>query len=406
MDADVPAAGPVGQRLRARAGPERDRPVERAPEAREPVAHDELRRAASARPAPRPRPARAARARPSRSSVSRRRGEVDDRPACGPSRRRRARRAAPSRSCPLGSAGRRTRCTAQASRRRASGSTMLVVASGVCASQRRRPRGRSATAAHARRRRGAPRPRSSRPGGASGTAPIGTRPRRRGKCAACRRRRGSVRRRRRASASAATAGAPRGESGGVSSDARRRGDERCAATAPSSATRPRAAHPVNFGLRRLRVLQRRSGCRRRSRACCASSAARRTRRRPGRDPGQAPDPGRVARLDGVDRQRRDEVAARLWISGAWRLVGGDREILERDRGLAEALGVLGRAAEVEARALDGLRAEHLAQRRRRARARARRRRCACSASAPGQRCRSARPRCRRSPGRTRASARS
>ena len=42
VDADVPAARPVGQRLRARAGPQRDRPVERALVAGQPVADDEL----------------------------------------------------------------------------------------------------------------------------------------------------------------------------------------------------------------------------------------------------------------------------------------------------------------------------------------------------------------------------
>ena len=129
VDADVAAAGPVGQRRRARAGAERDRAVERAAVAREPVADDELAARRRARRARRCRPGRAGpRARRGAASAGAWRGRR--RAACGPCRRRRARRAAPSPSCRSGA----REPDADPQRHGAparSGRTMFVVASGV-----------------------------------------------------------------------------------------------------------------------------------------------------------------------------------------------------------------------------------------------------------------------------------
>ena len=136
VDADVAAARPVGQRRRSRARAERDRPVERALVARQPVADDELAaRRGRVRCADADGDAEdgatVAQERRAPARRGRRRG------ACAPSRRRRARSAAPSRVVPLGSAGSRTRTQSSPrwSRRRASGRTMVVVASGVRAAR-------------------------------------------------------------------------------------------------------------------------------------------------------------------------------------------------------------------------------------------------------------------------------
>ena len=158
-------------------------------------------------------------------------------------------------------------------RRRASGRTMLVVASGVRARSVADGAGGARAAGHGRRRRAAPRPRSSRRrwrSSATGRADrerrlrggreSSARPRRDGDRAARRRR--ARRESRLEATSAATARHRRGRAGAP------------AATAAGG----RLAHPVNFGLRRLRV--RTTKCVSATIASVlASSAARRTRRR-------------------------------------------------------------------------------------------------------------------------------
>ena len=166
-----PAAGPVRQRRRACAGAERDRPVERAAEAREAVADVELargrgrrggadadRRAEDAAPVAQQRRGQARGGRP-RAAWSR-------------SRSRRARSAGPSRSCRSGSTGRPTltQMRPSAAVARPSAATMLVVPSGV-----RRPSrattGRAARRARARRDRAPHAAPSATRGGRARAAP-------------------------------------------------------------------------------------------------------------------------------------------------------------------------------------------------------------------------------------------
>ena len=235
--------------------------------------------------------------------------------------------AAPSPVVPLGSAGADAGPRARRRRRRrASGRTMFVVASGVRARSvptaraerdgrarattsrpHRRPGGlvRAARAAggpiERRLRRGRSSPRTRRDsGGCARRGPAGGAARRGSRDERGRDRSGrpGERRRRAAARRRAGGGAAAAERAGAAVDATQAGsrDPRC--------------HPVNFGFRRLRVCTMKcvsltiSSVLAIERGSSKASAA-------GDDAGQPADPRGVARLDGVDRERRHEVGAVL-----------------------------------------------------------------------------------------------
>src|ERR1700758_43101 len=69
----------------------------------------------------------------------------------------------------------------------------------------------------------------------------------------------------------------------------------------------------------------------------------------------------MARLNRMDRECPSQIAPRL-DQGRLPLVGGGRQVLERDRGPAERVRALGDAVEIERWLLDRRRAEQLLER--------------------------------------------